>query len=63
MVGVIYFDFAKAFDKVQHQRLLFKLKGRVIYAKVFKSLFEPPFRDLGLTYHTYALHLWLILKR
>ena len=35
MVDVIYLDFAKAFDKVPHQRLLDKLKGHGIHGKVF----------------------------
>jgi len=34
-VDVIYLDFAKAFDKVPHQRLLDKLKGHGINGKVF----------------------------
>ena len=29
-VDVVYFDFQKAFDKVPHQRLLFKLKAHGI---------------------------------
>ena len=33
-VDVIYLDFAKAFDKVPHQRLLAKLSGHGISGKV-----------------------------
>jgi len=40
MVDIIYLDFAKAFDKVQHQRLLDKLLGHGIYGKVFRWI-EP----------------------
>ena len=34
-VDVIYFDFAKAFDSVPHQRLLIKIKSYGIDGKVF----------------------------
>jgi len=34
-INVIYLHFAKAFDKVPHQRLMDKLKSHGIYGKVF----------------------------
>ena len=34
VVDVIYFDFAKAFDKVSHRRLLQKLKAYRFYGKL-----------------------------
>jgi len=35
-IDVIFLDFAKAFDKVPHQRLLRKLKAHGIHGKIFK---------------------------
>ena len=35
-IDVVFLDFAKAFDKVPHQRLLSKLKSHGISGKVFK---------------------------
>jgi len=35
-VDVIFLDFAKAFDKVPHQRLLKKLNGHGIQGKLFE---------------------------
>ena len=35
-IDVIFLDFAKAFDKVPHQRLLRKLKAHGINGKIFK---------------------------
>jgi len=43
MIGVIYFDFAKAFDKVQHQRLLFKLKVVPFMQKRLNRFLSHPF--------------------